>query len=239
MGRGEGGDLGPWVGRIHIRGPSGLNSSCSFVKGAELILNKVVGGAWIGNVIVMAGVPSIMQAMLDEVASKLKIGSVFACTQKPCARMRAKATSGCNSARSPRPTLRSRSGAIRSSIRSTGQPPTSNDDRCAGRGQSLRDAKSNSGVAAGDDRSPSVQVEEVHRRRAPVIRTRGVCTASPPTSASMPPFRGRHAGPRTLELKVISDRVRRDIAGRTVDAAAVAGRRAAKIESLDRRARAR
>jgi molybdopterin-biosynthesis enzyme MoeA-like protein len=31
-------------------------------------------GFWIGNVIVMAGVPSIMQAMLDEVAPKLKIG---------------------------------------------------------------------------------------------------------------------------------------------------------------------
>jgi len=43
-------------------------------KGADLILNKVSGapGFWIGNV--MAGVPSIMQAMLDEVASKLKIG---------------------------------------------------------------------------------------------------------------------------------------------------------------------
>ena len=39
-------------------------------KGADLILNKVSGapGFWIGNVIVMAGVPSIMQAMLDEVA---------------------------------------------------------------------------------------------------------------------------------------------------------------------------
>src|SRR5262245_6477350 len=37
-------------------------------KGADLILNKVAGapGFWIGNVIVMAGVPSIMQAMLDE-----------------------------------------------------------------------------------------------------------------------------------------------------------------------------
>ena len=37
-------------------------------KGADLILNKVSGapGFWIGNVIVMAGVPSIMQAMLDE-----------------------------------------------------------------------------------------------------------------------------------------------------------------------------
>jgi molybdopterin-biosynthesis enzyme MoeA-like protein len=45
-------------------------------NGAELILNKVSGapGFWIGNVIVMAGVPSIMQAMLDEVAPKLKIG---------------------------------------------------------------------------------------------------------------------------------------------------------------------
>ena len=45
-------------------------------KGADLILNKVSGapGFWIGNVIVMAGVPSIMQAMLDEVAPKLKAG---------------------------------------------------------------------------------------------------------------------------------------------------------------------
>ena len=32
-------------------------------------------GFWIGNVIVMPGVPSIMQAMLDEVAPKLKIGA--------------------------------------------------------------------------------------------------------------------------------------------------------------------
>src|SRR6266851_10243276 len=45
-------------------------------KGADLVLNKVSGapGIWIGNVIVMAGVPSIMQAMLDEVAPKLKSG---------------------------------------------------------------------------------------------------------------------------------------------------------------------
>jgi hypothetical protein len=45
-------------------------------KGAYLILNKVSGapGFWIGNVIVMAGVPSIMQAMPDDVAPKLKIG---------------------------------------------------------------------------------------------------------------------------------------------------------------------
>jgi len=45
-------------------------------KGADLILNKVSGapGFCIGNVIVMAGVPSIMQAMLDEVAPQLNIG---------------------------------------------------------------------------------------------------------------------------------------------------------------------
>jgi hypothetical protein len=53
----------------------------------------------------------------------------------------------------------------------------------------------------------------------------------------MPPFRGGHARPGTLELKVVSNRIRRDVAGRTVNAAAVAGRRSAEIESLDRRAR--
>jgi molybdenum cofactor synthesis domain-containing protein len=42
--------------------------------GAQLVPNKIsrAPGFWIGNVIVMAGVPSIMQAMLDEVAPKLK-----------------------------------------------------------------------------------------------------------------------------------------------------------------------
>ena len=45
--------------------------------GGELIRNKVSGapGFWIGNVIVMAGVPAVMQAMLDEVAPKLKTGA--------------------------------------------------------------------------------------------------------------------------------------------------------------------
>src|SRR6185312_2138676 len=44
--------------------------------GAELVLNKVSAapGFWLGNVIVMAGVPSIMQVMLDEVSPKLKTG---------------------------------------------------------------------------------------------------------------------------------------------------------------------
>jgi molybdopterin-biosynthesis enzyme MoeA-like protein len=45
--------------------------------GAALVANKVSGapGFWIGNVITMAGVPSIMQAMLDEVGPKLKTGA--------------------------------------------------------------------------------------------------------------------------------------------------------------------
>jgi len=44
--------------------------------GAELVENKQSGapGFWIGNVIVMAGVPSIMQAMLDAAAPKLTTG---------------------------------------------------------------------------------------------------------------------------------------------------------------------
>ncbi|HVV62826.1 MAG TPA: molybdopterin-binding protein [Pseudolabrys sp.] len=46
-------------------------------EGAKLVYNKVSGapGFWIGNVITMAGVPAIMQAMLDEVAPKLKTGA--------------------------------------------------------------------------------------------------------------------------------------------------------------------
>ena len=45
-------------------------------KGADLIVNKVSSapGFRIGNVHVMAGVPAIMQAMLDEVAPTLKTG---------------------------------------------------------------------------------------------------------------------------------------------------------------------
>jgi molybdenum cofactor synthesis domain-containing protein len=45
-------------------------------SGAELVLNKVSAapGFWLDNVIVLAGVPSIMQAMLDGVAPKLKTG---------------------------------------------------------------------------------------------------------------------------------------------------------------------
>jgi len=45
-------------------------------KGGTLVVNKVSGapGFWIGNVITMAGIPAVMQAMLDEVAPKLKTG---------------------------------------------------------------------------------------------------------------------------------------------------------------------
>jgi molybdenum cofactor synthesis domain-containing protein len=44
--------------------------------GAELVLNKVSAapGFWIDNVIVMAGVPQIMQVMLDYVTPKLRTG---------------------------------------------------------------------------------------------------------------------------------------------------------------------
>ena len=45
--------------------------------GAALVANKVSGapGFWIGNVITMAGIPAVMQAMLDEVAPKLQTGA--------------------------------------------------------------------------------------------------------------------------------------------------------------------
>jgi len=45
-------------------------------RGAALVANKVSGapGFWIGNVITMAGIPAVMQGMLDEVAPKLKTG---------------------------------------------------------------------------------------------------------------------------------------------------------------------
>src|ERR1700733_7702740 len=45
--------------------------------GADLVENKVskVPGVWIGNVIVMAGVPAIMQSMLESVGPKLESGA--------------------------------------------------------------------------------------------------------------------------------------------------------------------
>jgi molybdenum cofactor synthesis domain-containing protein len=46
-------------------------------RGAELVTNRISAapGFWIGNVIVMAGVPAIMQAMLDEVLPRLRTGA--------------------------------------------------------------------------------------------------------------------------------------------------------------------
>jgi molybdenum cofactor synthesis domain-containing protein len=46
-------------------------------EGAELVNNRVsrAPGFWLGNVIVMAGIPAVMQAMLDDVAPKLKTGT--------------------------------------------------------------------------------------------------------------------------------------------------------------------
>ena len=45
--------------------------------GGELVLNKISAapGFWIGNVIVMAGIPSVMQAMLEYVTPQLKTGA--------------------------------------------------------------------------------------------------------------------------------------------------------------------
>ncbi len=44
--------------------------------GAELVPNALskAPGFWLGNVIVMAGVPAIMQSMLDTVGQKLEVG---------------------------------------------------------------------------------------------------------------------------------------------------------------------
>ena len=46
-------------------------------KGAELVLNRLSAapGFWIGNVIVMAGVPNVMQVMLEYVTPMLKTGA--------------------------------------------------------------------------------------------------------------------------------------------------------------------
>jgi molybdenum cofactor synthesis domain-containing protein len=46
-------------------------------KGGELVLNRISGapGFWIGNVIVMAGIPSVMKAMLEYVTPQLKTGA--------------------------------------------------------------------------------------------------------------------------------------------------------------------
>ena len=46
-------------------------------RGAVLVANKISGapGFWIGNVITMAGIPAVMQSMMEEVLPKLKTGA--------------------------------------------------------------------------------------------------------------------------------------------------------------------
>jgi molybdopterin-biosynthesis enzyme MoeA-like protein len=48
-------------------------------KGAELVLNKISAapGFMIGNVIVMAGIPQVMQAMVEYVTPQLKTGTAM------------------------------------------------------------------------------------------------------------------------------------------------------------------
>ena len=61
--------------------PEELNASrrrmARIPEGAALVENAVskAPGFWLGNVIVMAGVPSVMQSMLDFVAPKLQAGT--------------------------------------------------------------------------------------------------------------------------------------------------------------------
>jgi molybdopterin-biosynthesis enzyme MoeA-like protein len=64
-----------WIGPTHGDITVDCVAKAFGVPATDLILNKVSGapGFWIGNVIVMAGVPSIMQAMLDHVVPKLKL----------------------------------------------------------------------------------------------------------------------------------------------------------------------
>ena len=90
--------------------------------GAELLkANQGPPGFTIGNVFVMAGVPSIMQVMLDAAAPMLKTGvkMLSETIRATCAR----ATSAPSSARSPSSIRTSRSAAIRSSTKSAGRTP--------------------------------------------------------------------------------------------------------------------
>jgi molybdopterin-biosynthesis enzyme MoeA-like protein len=70
------GILQEWVNSAGVEMSEGRMRMTRIPRGADLVPNKVSGapGFWIGNVITMAGVPSIMQAMLDEVAPRLRTG---------------------------------------------------------------------------------------------------------------------------------------------------------------------
>ena len=72
-------------------------------KGAELVLNKISAapGFQIGNVIVMAGIPQVMQAMLEYVTPQAQDRRPR-CFRRPCAPTAARAISAPSSAPSPR-----------------------------------------------------------------------------------------------------------------------------------------
>ena len=55
-------------------------------KGAELVLNKISAapGFTIGNVIVMAGIPQVMQAMLEYVTPQLRTGTAMVSQTRAC-----------------------------------------------------------------------------------------------------------------------------------------------------------
>ena len=93
--------------------------------GAELIQSATIlaPGFKIGNVIVMAGVPSIMQAMMDIVAPKLKSGVRM--LSESFAPMRGKATSAAPCATSPTPIPTPSSAAIRFRTRTRSRTPIS------------------------------------------------------------------------------------------------------------------
>ena len=66
---------------LEIIKPENLNEArrrmARIPHGAELVQNRIskAPGFWIGNVIVMAGVPSVMQVMLEDLAPKLVTGA--------------------------------------------------------------------------------------------------------------------------------------------------------------------
>ena len=82
--------------------------------GAGLIENKISAapGFWIANVIVMAGVPAIMQAMLDDVAPKLATGAPVIAETIPAAGVCSREPMRPHSAISPPPTRSFRSAPI-------------------------------------------------------------------------------------------------------------------------------
>ena len=106
--------------------------------GAELIQSATIlaPGFKLGNVIVMAGVPTIMQAMMDIVAPKLKSGVRM--LSDWCAPMRGKATSVAPCAPSPSPIPTPSSAAIRSRMRTRNRTPILSSARAIRKSSTLR-----------------------------------------------------------------------------------------------------